>query len=98
MSDFQYVCDYYGVPACLNREVTMDGRTGVITASRGAHIGVTFDDGKPTTISVCHPTWKMAYGGIREPRKVTRSQRRYQEYLRSEYDGSFAEWIGAKSW
>lgn len=30
----------------------------------------------------------------KEPKKPTRSALRYQDYLRSEYDGSFAEWMG----
>lgn len=93
MSDFQYVCNYYGVPACYGRGVVVDGRPGIITAPRGAHIGVTFDDAKATSVSVCHPTWRVEYGEIRQPRKLTRSQRRYADYVRSECDLSFREWL-----
>lgn len=81
MRDFQYVCDYYGVPACYGRSVKVDGRPGIITQGRGAYIGVTFDDAKATSCSPCHPTWKVEYGEMRFPRKLTRSQLRYQRWM-----------------
>lgn len=96
MSDFQYICDYYKVPACYGREITIDGRAGVIVETSGPHLGVVFDDLPPSRVNFCHPTWKAEYGGIRQPRKLTRSQRRYKEWMRSESSLSFAEWIGAK--
>ena len=44
----------------------------------------------------CHPTWEVEYQGIGKVRKMTRSQKRYQEYLnqRDYNDQSFAEWLG----
>ncbi|NCG54470.1 hypothetical protein [Serratia fonticola] len=38
---FEYVCQHYGVPACLGREVTAYGKAGIIVKDLGHHIGVT---------------------------------------------------------
>lgn len=78
---FAYVRRYYGVPAQLGRQVTVGGRSGIITADRGAYIGVTFDDDKPTSVLPCHPTSQVVYGELRTPRPLTRSQKRYRDYL-----------------
>lgn len=89
-----YVRRYYGVPADFGRRVTVGGRPGIITADRGAYIGVTFDDEKPNRVSPCHPTSQVTYGDIGTPRALTRSQRRYLEYLEVAdlYDG-FRHWL-----
>jgi hypothetical protein len=79
--DLGYVRRYYGVPAQIGRCVTVGGRPGIITADRGGYIGVTFDDEKPTMIRPCHPTSQVAYGEMGTPRRLTRSQRRYLDYL-----------------
>jgi len=76
-----YVCRAYGVPAQIGRRVTVAGRPGIITADRGAYIGVTFDDDKPTSVMPCHPMSQVVYGERGTPRPLTRSQRRYQDYL-----------------
>lgn len=76
-----YVRRYYGVPAQIGRLVTVGGRPGIITADRGAYIGVTFDDDKPTSVLPCHPTSQVVYGGMGMPRPLTRSQKRYLDYL-----------------
>lgn len=91
----QYAKDTYKVPADIGRRVTVDGKPGIIAADRGNYIGVNFDDCKPGDIRNCHPTWKVEYLEMGTIRKMTRSQRRYQEYLNSESSLSFAEWIGA---
>lgn len=71
---FEYVCQHYGVPACMGRRVTIDGRAGVIVEDRGHYIGVNFDDDKLGAVSSCHPTWRAEYGGMGKARKLTRSQ------------------------
>lgn len=92
-----YVRETYGVPACIGRIVTYKGRKGVISEDRGNYIGVTFDDQKPGHVSNFHPkTEELVYGGMGKVRKMTRSQQRYQDYLRGEYCESFAEWLGIK--
>lgn len=93
-----YVRHYYGVPAQIGRRVTVGGRPGIITADRGAYIGVTFDDDKPTAVLPCHPTSQVVYGEMATPRPLTRSQRRYQEYLdvADEFE-SFAHYLRYKS-
>lgn len=80
-SDLGYVRRYYGVPAEIGRRVTVGARPGIITADRGAYIGVTFDDEKPTMVRPCHPTSQVIYGEMGTPRPLTRSQRRYLDYL-----------------
>lgn len=64
---FEYVCQHYGVPACIGRRVTIDGNGGVIAEDRGHYIGVNFDDDKPGVIKSCHPTWEVEYGGMGAP-------------------------------
>lgn len=77
----KYVQDYYKVPACIGRRVTVYGKPGIIAADRGNYIGVNFDDQKPGIISNCHPTSEVVYLEMGEIRKMTRSQERYQRYL-----------------
>ena len=91
----EYVREYYGVPACIGRRVTIDGKPGIIVEDRGNYIGVTFDDAKPGTILNAHPTWKVKYLDMGKVRPMTRSQRRYLDYLRADSGLTFAEYIGA---
>jgi hypothetical protein len=42
--DCEYARVYYGVPACIGRRVTVDGKPGIIAEDRGHYIGVNFDD------------------------------------------------------
>lgn len=77
----EYVRQTYGVPAEIGRRVTVYGQPGIITADRGHYIGVTFDSDKPYVINNAHPTAEVVYGEMSRPRKLTRSQRTYQEYL-----------------
>ena len=92
---YEYVKQHYGVPACTGRKVIVDGKHGVIAKDKGHHIGVNFDEDKPGVISNCHPTWRVEYGGMTKIRSMTRSQRRYQEFLEVGdcYD-SFAHFLG----
>ena len=95
--DFEYIKSTYKVPACINRLVVVDGKPGIIVKDCGNYIGVNFDHDKPGFISNCHPTWKVEYKGMGEPRKMTRSQRRYKDYLNSVYyeaGDSFALFLG----
>ena len=93
----EYVRESYGVPAEIGRGVIVSGEPAIIVADRGNYIGVTFDKDKPGTIYNCHPTSEIEYGDMRPIRKMTRSQKRYQKYLDSEYPGSFAEYLGIES-
>jgi hypothetical protein len=80
---YEYVQRVYGVPAEYGRCVVVNGRTGVIVEDLGNYIGVCFDDGPVNRILPYHPTGDgITYLGMREnPRKLTRSQKRYREYL-----------------
>lgn len=90
----EYVRAYYDVPAEINRRVVVDGRPGIIVADRGHYIGVNFDDDKPGRICNAHPTSNVEYGELGIVRKMTRSQARYQEYIKADCGHSFAEWLG----
>lgn len=94
--EFEFIKKTYGVPAEIGRRVIVDGDPGVIAEDRGSYIGVLFDNQKPNCILNCHPTWEVEYQGIGEVRKMSRSQKRYQEYLNQcEFnDQTFAEWLG----
>lgn len=97
--NFEYITQTYQVPACLNRRVEVDGKQGIIIKDCGNYIGVNFDDDKPGVVSNCHPTWRVTYLDMGEPRKLTRSQQRYQDYLDSVYyeaGDSFAFYLGIK--
>lgn len=92
----EYVRERYGVPAKIGMLVKYKDRTGIISADRGNYVGVNFDDDKPGRVSNVHPTdpgliYTDEFGKIR---KLTCSQQRYQDYLYSEYGGTFAEWLG----
>lgn len=93
---FEHIIKHYNVPACIGRRVIVDGEHGVIAEDQGHYIGVLFDRSKPNYIEPCHPTWEVEYLEMGKVRKMTRSQKRYQEYLyqREWNDQSFAEWMG----
>jgi len=84
MSDFSYVCQQYGVPACYGRRVVVNGKGGTILEDHGHYIGVNFDADKPGVVLPCHPTSNVKYLDLGEPRRLSRSQQRYRDYLRSE--------------
>jgi hypothetical protein len=95
--DFEYIKKYYNVPADMYREVILDGKKGVITKDMGNYVGVNFYDEITFNPQVCHPTWEMQYldtFNYNPPiKKLTRSQKRYQEYKNSAFDGSFKDWL-----
>lgn len=94
MNNCQYVKDYYGVNADIGRRVNVYGKDGIIAEDRGNYIGVNFDSDKPGVVMNCHPTSEVAYLEMGKIRKMTRSQARYQAFLRSDTDLSFAEYLG----
>lgn len=94
----EYAKQYYNVPADINRRIEYNGEGGIIYKDGGIYVAVNFDKDKPGICSNIHPTDPgLKYLEMGEPRKMTRSQRRYQEYLRSESDFSFAEWLGIRA-
>jgi len=90
----EYVREHYGVPAVICRRVVVNGKPGIIAEDRGHYIGVNFDADKPGVVCNAHPTSEVEYGEMGVIRKMTRSQKRYIDYLRSESSLTFAEWIG----
>lgn len=64
---FEYVCQHYGVPACLGREVMAYGKPGIIVKDLGHHIGVALVDDPRQRVRPYHPVDGMVYGGITEP-------------------------------
>ena len=95
MGNCEYVSETYGVPACLGRIISFKGRMGIIAEDRGNYIGVNFYEDKPWIIYNLHPTYEVEYMGIGKIRKLTPSQKRYQEYLKAKewFDGTFKEWL-----
>lgn len=93
---FEYIKKYYGIELELGMVINYKGKTGLVTDDRGHYVGVTFDSDKPGTIVNIHPTDNdLTYTNkIRSIRKMTRSQKRYQEYLRYDCNETFAEWMG----
>ena len=79
---FKYIRSTYGVPAQIGRRVIVSGRKGIIAEDLGHYIGVNFDDDKPAQTSACHPTSEVEYLGMGRLRRLTRSQKRYADYLK----------------
>lgn len=94
--DCEYARVYYGVPACIGRRVTVEGKPGIIAEDRRHYIGVNFDDDKPGVIKNAHPTWEVVYFGMGIIRKPSRSAARYQAYLRADCCASFGEWLKSR--
>jgi hypothetical protein len=93
--NFEWINNTYKVDAEYGREIMFQKkRKGIIIECQGNYIGVNLDDDKPGVISTLHPTWKVEYLGIGKVRKMTRSQRRYRDYINSDYGGDFAEYLG----
>ncbi len=92
----EYVRKHYGVDACIGRRITFRGKEGIIAEDRGHYIGVNFDEDKPGEVCNVHPTDGVEYGDMGKVRKMTRSQKRYRDYIRSECDCSFSEYLGIR--
>jgi hypothetical protein len=96
MNDYEYVRNYYHVPAEIGRVVMYNGRRGIIYKDGGAHVAVNFDSDKPGVCVLIHPTDpSLVYTDeMATQRKMTRSQKRYQDFLDADTGESFAEFIG----
>lgn len=93
MSD-NYVKDRYNVPNDVGRYVHFRDRTGVIVEIHGNYINANFYDKKPGHIEYIHPTDPdLTYGAMGKIRKLTRSQQRYREFIRSDSGMTFKEWL-----
>src|SRR5687767_8878356 len=92
----EYVRENYGVPAEIGRRVVVHGKPGIIAADRGNYIGVNFDEDKPGVIKNAHPTSEVEYLGMGKVRQMTRSQRRYAEYIAHDGYDSFAAYLGIR--
>ena len=92
---FEYIKATYAVDVKLGMDINFNGDRGIVTEDKGHYIGVTFDKDKPGAVSNIHPTdEKLTFTGkFRKIRKMSRSQQNYSNYLRSEVDCSFAEWM-----
>lgn len=91
-----YASRYYNVPADIGRRVEVDGKPGIIAEDRGQYIGVNFDSDKPGVVRNCHPTWKVIYLDMGKIRKATRSQQRYCDWLSSDSELSFGDFLKFK--
>jgi len=95
MSNCKYVREYYGVPACIGRRVIAYGKPGIIAEDRGNYIGINLDCDKPGVVNNYHPCDSIEYGEMGKIRPMTRSQRKYAEFMDADwFDGSFADWLG----
>jgi hypothetical protein len=89
----EYVRQYHGVPAEIGRRVEWGGRQGVIAEDRGNYLGVLFDDAKPGSISILHPTDGVVYLDMGPVRQMTAAQKRYRDYRSADwFTGTFMDW------
>lgn len=97
---FEYIKQYYNVPAELFKEVIVGGKKGVITKDLGNYIGVNFYDELTYDPLPCHPTSEVEYLDTfnKKPpiKKITRSAKRYREFLELDLDCSYKEYLGIK--
>lgn len=96
---FEYIIEYYKVPACLGRDVIVGKRAGTITEDMGNYIGVTFHDDPKKQSLPCHPTSEVAYLETftsLSKFKVSKSAQRYRDYLHADSSLTFKEWLGIK--
>jgi hypothetical protein len=95
--DFEYIKNYYKVPAETFREVIVNGRKGVITEAINQYIGVVFYDDKKINCLPCHPTWKVEYlesFNYKPPKaKNHKSKQRYSHYLSMDSNMTFFEYL-----
>lgn len=96
MGNCEYVQTNYQVPACIGRRVVVSGKPGIIAEDRGHHIGVNFDSDKPSAINPCHPTSEVIYLDMGKIRGMTKSQQRYQRYLK--YGDGFESFRDFLTW
>lgn len=92
---FDYIKNYYKVPAEFGREIMFEGkRKGIIVEDKGNYIGVNFYDTSPDIILTLHPTSEVEYletfGKIR---KVSRSKEKYRLFLEADTDMEFIDWL-----
>lgn len=98
--EFEYIQQHYKVPAEYGREIEFDSngvkRKGVIVKDFGNYIGVNFHDTKSNLILPLHPKSGVTYLGKVAPRKITRSQQRYLDWMAEDCGRTFAEFLGIK--
>lgn len=97
MNNFEWIKDYYKVPAQFGRDVTVGGKLGTITEDMGTYIGVIFKENQKDFAVPCHPTSDVVYletFNSVHPIKISRSKQRYRDYLSADSDLTFAQWIG----
>lgn len=94
---FQYIQEYYGVPAEVGRRVEYtgdkDSKQGVIVEENGQYIFIHFDGDKKRK-GPFHPTWELKYLGMGKVPKRTAGQDRYARFLASDCFDNFAQFLG----
>jgi len=69
--EFEYIINYYKVPAEMHREIEFEDRKGIIVKDKGNYIGVQFYDDEKNTTHTLHPTYNMTYlESFGTPKKV----------------------------
>lgn len=95
---FEYIKSYYKVDPFIGQKIIHRGNPGIIVEDRGHYLGVNFDADKPGVVKSVHPTDEVIYGEPGVIRKMTRSQKRYQEYLRSDGFDNFKHYLEYHEW
>jgi len=77
----KYAKHYYNVPSDIGRRITYRGEGGIIYKDGGHYVAVNLDKDKTGHCVNIHPKDPdLKYLGMGSPRKMTRSQKRYQRY------------------
>jgi len=93
-----YIQKTYNVPAEYGRIIRFQGEQGIIIDAEGSHLKVLMDKDKPGHTVRLHPVWEVEYLGIGTPRKHSRSTQRYRDYIHSEMNMSFIDWLRYKQY
>ncbi len=91
----EYIKRYYGLDVFVGQKVKYKNVIGVAVRIT-SYIGVNLDDKKAGDCIYIHPRDEnlIYFDESKSIRKMTKSQQNYAEYLRSECDETFAEWMG----
>lgn len=99
MNNFEWIKDYYKVPAQFGRDVIVAGKLGTIVEDMNTYIGVIFKENQKDFAVPCHPTSEVTYldtFNSVNPIKISRSKQRYRDYLHADSSLTFKEWLGIK--
>ncbi|PKI19378.1 hypothetical protein [Pseudomonas monteilii] len=91
---FEYVQQYYQVPACIGRRVVAYGKPGVITDDFGHYIGITLDESTKRRPGRYHPVDGIEYGEMADRLPKQPRYTNWDRYNDEDWSCGFREFLG----